>query len=49
MDITQLKAQAYDIISQIEFLQTKLREVNQLIADEINKPPMEEKPENNGK
>ena len=33
MNITELKAQAYDILAQIEFLQRKLQETNQQIAE----------------
>lgn len=36
MTITELKAQAYDILAQIEFLQKKLQETNQLIGEKIN-------------
>lgn len=36
MTITELKAQAYDILAQIEFLQKKLQETNQEIAKLIN-------------
>lgn len=35
--ITELKAQAYDIISNIEYLQAKLREVNIKISEETKK------------
>ena len=34
MNITELKAQAYDILAQIEFLQRKLQETNQQIAEQ---------------
>lgn len=37
MTVTDLKAQAYDILAQIEFLQKKLQETNQQIADELQK------------
>lgn len=37
MNLTQLKAQAYDILAQIEFLQKKLQETNQAIAAQIEK------------
>lgn len=33
MNITELKAQAYDILAQIEFLQRKLQETNQQISE----------------
>jgi hypothetical protein len=36
MTLTELKAQAYDILAQIEFLQKKLQETNQQIAEKIN-------------
>ena len=35
MTLTELKAQAYDILAQIEFLQKKLQETNQAIAEKI--------------
>jgi len=37
MTLTELKAKAYDIISQIEHLQKKLQETNQAIAAQIEK------------
>jgi N-acetylglutamate synthase/N-acetylornithine aminotransferase len=37
MDLVTLKAQAYDILAQIEFLQKKLQETNQAIAAQIEK------------
>jgi len=37
MTTTELKAQAYDILAQIEYLQKKLQETNQLIGEKINK------------
>lgn len=36
MNLTELKAQAYDILSQLEWLQKKLQETNQEIAKLIN-------------
>ena len=36
MTLIELKAQAYDIFAQIEFLQKKLQETNQLIGEKIN-------------
>lgn len=36
MTLTELKARAYDILSQIEWLQKKLQETNQEIAKLIN-------------
>ena len=35
MTLTDLKAQAYDILAQIEFLQKKLQETNQAIGEKI--------------
>ena len=37
MSLEQLKAQAYDILVQIEQLQLALRQVNQQIAEESKK------------
>lgn len=37
MNLTELKAQAYDILAQIEFLQKKLQETNQQISEELKK------------
>ena len=36
-NLTELKAQAYDLLANIEFLQSKLREVNMTIAEEMKK------------
>jgi hypothetical protein len=36
MTLIEMKAQAYDILAQIEFLQKKLQETNQLISEKIN-------------
>ena len=36
-NLTELKAQAYDLIGNIEWLQGKLREVNIAIAEETKK------------
>lgn len=44
MNLTELKAQAYDILAEIEFLQKKLQETNQAIAVELQKAK-DEKPE----
>ncbi len=41
MDLVTLKAQAYDILAQIEFLQKKLQETNQAISEELNKEKSE--------
>ena len=35
MNLTELKAKAYDLLAQLEYLQKQLQEVNQKIADEI--------------
>jgi hypothetical protein len=37
MTLVELKAQAYDILAQIEYLQKQLQEVNQKIAEELQK------------
>jgi hypothetical protein len=37
MNLTALKAQAYDILAQIEYLQKKLQETNQQIGEELKK------------
>jgi hypothetical protein len=37
MTLVELKAQAYDILAQIEFLQKKLQETNQSIGEEMKK------------
>jgi hypothetical protein len=42
MNITELKAKAYDILSNLEYLQKQLQEVNQQIGEEMQK-------ENDGK
>ena len=36
-NLTELKAQAYDLLANIEWLQSKLRETNAAIAEETNK------------
>jgi hypothetical protein len=36
-NLQELKAQAYDLLANIEFLQLKLREVNAQIAEETKK------------
>lgn len=41
MELEKLKAQAYDIFAQMEFLQARLKEINNLIANHKS----EEKPE----
>jgi len=35
--LTELKAKAYDLLAQLEYLQKQLQEVNQQIAEEIKK------------
>jgi hypothetical protein len=35
MDLITLKASAYDLLAQIEFLQKKLQETNQAIGEKI--------------
>lgn len=42
MTTIELKAQAYDILAQIEYLQKKLQETNQAIAEELNKEQKED-------
>ena len=37
MNLTELKAQAYDILATIEYLQKKLQETNQQIGEEVKK------------
>jgi hypothetical protein len=37
MDLKDLKSQAYDILAQLEFLQQKLKETNDQIAEEMKK------------
>ena len=36
MTLLELKAKAYDILSQLEYLQKLLQETNQLIGEKIN-------------
>jgi hypothetical protein len=36
MTVTELKAQAYDYLAQIEFLQKKLQETNKALQDKLN-------------
>jgi hypothetical protein len=35
MSLLELKAQAYDILAQIEYLQKKLQETNQAIGEKL--------------
>jgi hypothetical protein len=37
MTLVELKASAYDCLAQIEYLQKQLQEVNQKIAEELQK------------
>jgi hypothetical protein len=37
MDLITLKASAYDILAQIEYLQKQLQEINQKIGEELQK------------
>ena len=37
MNLTELKAQAYDILASLEYHQKQLQELNQKIAEEIEK------------
>ena len=37
MNLTELKAQAYDILAQIEYLQKQLQEINAKIGEELQK------------
>jgi len=37
MNIVDLKASAYDCLAQIEYLQKQLQEINQKIAEELQK------------
>lgn len=41
MDLTTLKAKAYDLLANIEYLQKQLAETNQQIAEEMNKQQKE--------
>jgi len=37
MTLVELKAAAYDILSNLEYLQKQLQEINQKIAEELQK------------
>lgn len=37
MNITELKAKAYDLLANLEYIQKQLQEVNQQIAEEMQK------------
>ena len=41
MTIVDLKASAYDCLAQIEYLQKQLQEINQKIAEELQKEKTE--------
>jgi hypothetical protein len=41
MTLIELKAAAYDILSNLEYLQKQLQEVNQKIAEELQKEKAE--------
>lgn len=41
MNLIELKAKAYDIIAQIEYLQEQLKETNAKIAEELQKEKTE--------
>jgi len=43
MELMELKAKAYDILSNLEYLQNQLKEVNQLIAKKIQEDQKDEK------
>ena len=42
MTLLELKAQAYDILAQIEYLQKKLQETNQAIGEKIKQEQSQE-------
>ena len=42
MELIELKAQAYDILSNLEYLQKQLQEVNQLIAKKMQEEKSED-------
>ena len=41
MTLIELKSQAYDTLANIEYLQKKLQELNQAIAEELKKEQSE--------
>jgi hypothetical protein len=41
MNLIELKAQAYDILAQIEYLQKQLQETNAKIGEEMQEPKEE--------
>jgi hypothetical protein len=41
MTLIELKASAYDCLAQIEYLQKQLQEINQKIAEELQKEKAE--------
>lgn len=46
MNSKELKAMAYDVIANIEFLQKKLAEINQAIAKAVNEEKEQEENKN---
>ena len=44
MTLTELKAKAYDILSNLEYLQKQLQDVNQKIAEELKNEHAEVNP-----
>jgi hypothetical protein len=42
MELIELKAQAYDILSNLEYLQKQLQEVNQKIAQKMQEEKSED-------
>jgi len=42
MTLIELKAQAYDILSNLEFFQKKLQETNQQIAEKLKEEQVEQ-------
>jgi len=42
MELIELKAQAYDILSNLEYLQKQLQEVNQKIAQKMQEEKAED-------
>lgn len=41
MTIVEMKASAYDLLAQLEYLQKQLQEINQKIAEELQKEKQE--------
>ena len=38
MTIIELKAQIYDYLAQLEYIQKKIQEANKLLEEKVNKP-----------